>query len=60
MSKEIIEIDTGTLPIGSMSELGILTTSLRLFEADMVIMLSDGVRDAIELNDADIKNGYSG
>ena len=54
--EEIIEIDTGTLPIGSMSELGILTTSLRLFEADMVIMLSDGVRDAIELNDADIKN----
>ncbi len=37
-----------TLPLGSMDELSPITQSVRLADTDMLIMVSDGVSDAID------------
>lgn len=46
------EVSADTLPLGSMEELCPITQSVKLSDADMLIMVSDGISDAIE-NEAD-------
>ena len=42
------EVAADTLPLGSMDELCPITQSVRLADTDMLIMISDGISDAIE------------
>lgn len=42
------EVSADTLPLGSMEELSPITQSVRLADTDMLIMVSDGISDAIE------------
>ncbi len=42
------EVSADTLPLGSMDELSPITQSVKLSDADMLIMVSDGISDAIE------------
>lgn len=42
------EVAADTLPLGSMDELSPITQSVRLADTDMLIMVSDGVSDAID------------
>lgn len=42
------EVASDTLPLGSMEELGQVTQTVRLSDADMLIMVSDGITDAVE------------
>lgn len=42
------EVSSDTLPLGSMEELGPMTQGIRLSDTDMLIMVSDGVSDAVD------------
>ena len=42
------EVSADTLPLGSMDELSPITQSVKLSDADMLVMVSDGISDAIE------------
>ena len=42
------EVSADTLPLGSMEDLSPITQSVRLADTDMLIMVSDGISDAIE------------
>lgn len=42
------EVSADTLPLGSIEELCPITQSVRLADTDMLIMISDGILDAIE------------
>ncbi len=42
------EVAADTLPLGSIDELSPITQSVRLGDTDMLIMVSDGISDAIE------------
>lgn len=42
------EISADTLPLGSMEELSPMTQSLKLADTDMLIMVSDGISDAVD------------
>lgn len=42
------EIAADTLPLGSMEELGPITQGIKLSDTDMLIMVSDGISDAVE------------
>lgn len=42
------EVAADTLPLGSIDELSPITQSVRLADTDMLIMVSDGISDAIE------------
>lgn len=44
------EIDTDTLPLGSMEDLCPMTQSIRLKNGDMLIMVSDGILDSFGAN----------
>lgn len=47
-SRRVDEISADTLPLGSMEELSPITQSVRLGDTDMLIMVSDGIVDAVE------------
>ena len=42
------EVAADTLPLGSIDELSPITQSVRLADTDMLIMISDGISDAVE------------
>lgn len=42
------EVSADTLPIGSMEELSPITQSVKLTDTDMLVMVSDGILDAID------------
>lgn len=46
--KRVDEVSADTLPLGSMEEIGPMTQELRLSDTDMLVMVSDGISDAIE------------
>ncbi len=46
------EVEADTLPLGSMEELSPMTQVLKLADTDMLIMVSDGVSDAIDTESA--------
>lgn len=46
--KNVDEISADTLPLGGMEENNSMQLSVQLFDADMLIMVSDGVTDAFE------------
>ena len=48
------EVEADTLPLGSMEELSPMTQVLKLADTDMLIMVSDGVSDAIDTESAGV------
>lgn len=50
--RRVDEIAADTLPLGSMEELSPMIQSVRLADTDMLIMVSDGISDAIETEGA--------
>lgn len=46
--RNVEEISADTLPLGGMEEQNSMQLSVQLFDADMLIMVSDGVTDAFE------------
>ncbi len=42
------EVSADTLPLGSMEELSPITQSIKLADTDMLVMVSDGISDAID------------
>lgn len=46
------EVAADTLPLGSMEELSPMTQVLKLADTDMLIMVSDGISDAVDMESA--------
>lgn len=51
--RRVDEISADTLPLGSMEALSPLTQGMRLADADMLVMVSDGISDAVGNEGAD-------